>query len=66
MRSTLGRPDIVVLDPAREGAGTEVMDALAARSDSVRTLIYVSCDPSSIRRCGRFYPLTAWRLTPGP
>ena len=28
--SALGRPDVVVLDPAREGAGTAVMRALAA------------------------------------
>ena len=30
--SALGRPDIVVLDPAREGAGTDVMRALGAHA----------------------------------
>ena len=35
--SALGRPDIVVLDPAREGAGTAVMRALAAHAATVRT-----------------------------
>ena len=38
VESALGRPDIVVLDPAREGAGTEVMGALADHAAVVRTL----------------------------
>ena len=50
VESALGRPDIVVLDPAREGAGTEVMGALAEQAAVVRTLIYVSCDPASFGR----------------
>ena len=37
VESALGRPDIVVLDPAREGAGTGVMRALLAHARSVRT-----------------------------
>ena len=37
VESALGRPDIVVLDPAREGAGTDVMRALAAHAPDVRT-----------------------------
>ena len=47
VRSALGQPDIVVLDPAREGAGTDVMRALAPHAPTVRTVIYVSCDPAS-------------------
>jgi len=47
--SGIGRPDVVVLDPAREGAGTEVARALAARA-TLRRLVYVSCDPSSFAR----------------
>ncbi len=61
--SALGRPDIVVLDPAREGAGTAVMRALAAHSTTVRTVIYVSCDPSSFGRDIRVLLDEGWRVT---
>jgi tRNA/tmRNA/rRNA uracil-C5-methylase (TrmA/RlmC/RlmD family) len=62
VESALGRPDIVVLDPAREGAGTDVMRALAARTPAVRTVIYVSCDPSSFGRDSRVLLDAGWRL----
>jgi len=61
--SALGRPDIVVLDPAREGAGTEVMRALADHAAGVRTLIYVSCDPASFGRDMRVLVDAGWRVT---
>lgn len=61
--SALGRPDIVVLDPAREGAGTAVMRALAAHAPTLRTLIYVSCDPSSFGRDVRVLLDEGWRVT---
>ena len=63
VESALGRPDIVVLDPAREGAGTAVMGALAAHASGVRTLIYVSCDPSSFGRDARVLLDRGWRVT---
>jgi tRNA/tmRNA/rRNA uracil-C5-methylase (TrmA/RlmC/RlmD family) len=62
VESALGRPDIVVLDPAREGAGTGVMGALAAHTPAVRTVIYVSCDPSSFGRDSRVLLDAGWRL----
>jgi tRNA/tmRNA/rRNA uracil-C5-methylase (TrmA/RlmC/RlmD family) len=62
VESALGRPDIVVLDPSREGAGTGVMRALAARRPAVRTVIYVSCDPSSFGRDSRVLLDEGWRL----
>jgi tRNA/tmRNA/rRNA uracil-C5-methylase (TrmA/RlmC/RlmD family) len=62
VESALGRPDIVVLDPAREGAGTDVMRALTARTPAVRTVIYVSCDPSSFGRDSRVLLDAGWRL----
>ena len=58
----LGRPDIVVLDPAREGAGTDVMRALAPHAPTVRTVIYVSCDPASFGRDIRVLLDEGWRL----
>jgi tRNA/tmRNA/rRNA uracil-C5-methylase (TrmA/RlmC/RlmD family) len=62
VESALGRPDIVVLDPAREGAGTDVMQALAASTPAVRTVIYVSCDPSSFGRDSRVLIDAGWHL----
>jgi tRNA/tmRNA/rRNA uracil-C5-methylase (TrmA/RlmC/RlmD family) len=62
VESALGRPDIVVLDPAREGAGTDVMRALAAHTPAVRAVIYVSCDPSSFGRDSRVLLDEGWRL----
>ena len=63
VESALGRPDIVVLDPARDGAGTAVMEALAAHTPAVRTLIYVSCDPSSFGRDVRVLLDRGWRVS---
>ena len=60
--SSLGRPAIVVLDPAREGAGTAVMEALLAHAPTVRTVIYVSCEPSSFGRDLRVMLDGGWRL----
>jgi len=46
----LGTPDIVVLDPAREGAGGEVMAALVSLDPAPRRVAYVACDPASFAR----------------
>jgi tRNA/tmRNA/rRNA uracil-C5-methylase (TrmA/RlmC/RlmD family) len=63
VESALGRPDIVILDPAREGAGTAVMEALATSVPTVRTLVYVSCDPSSFGRDVRVLLDRGWRVS---
>ncbi len=63
VRSALGHADIVVLDPAREGAGTDVMRALAPHAPTVRTAIYVSCDPASFGRDVRVLLDEGWHLT---
>jgi len=59
--SAIGRPDVVVLDPAREGAGTKVARALAAHA-SVRRLVYVACEPSSFARDLRALLDVGWHL----
>ena len=46
----VGRPDLVVMDPPREGAGQALMVALAARRPAPRRIVYVSCDPASFAR----------------
>jgi tRNA/tmRNA/rRNA uracil-C5-methylase (TrmA/RlmC/RlmD family) len=46
----VGCPDLIVLDPARQGAGQPVMRALAALDPSPRRMAYVACDPASFAR----------------
>jgi tRNA/tmRNA/rRNA uracil-C5-methylase (TrmA/RlmC/RlmD family) len=59
----IGRPDLLVLDPAREGAGTSVMGAVAAHHPSLRRLVYVSCDAGSFSRDIRVLLHSGWSLT---
>jgi tRNA/tmRNA/rRNA uracil-C5-methylase (TrmA/RlmC/RlmD family) len=59
----IGRPDLVVLDPAREGAGKGVMAALHGHATTLRRLVYVSCDPSSFSRDIRVLLDENWTLT---
>jgi tRNA/tmRNA/rRNA uracil-C5-methylase (TrmA/RlmC/RlmD family) len=61
--SRIGRPAVVVLDPAREGAGTAVMRALAGRAATVRTIVYVACDPASFSRDCRALLDEGWTLS---
>ena len=50
VETSLSQPDLLVLDPAREGAGQAVMTALSAHGATLRRLVYVSCDPASFGR----------------
>ncbi len=47
----LGRADVVVVDPPRNGLGRNVVDALAGIHP--RKVAYVSCDPASFARDAR-------------
>jgi tRNA/tmRNA/rRNA uracil-C5-methylase (TrmA/RlmC/RlmD family) len=58
----LGNPDVVVLDPAREGAGLSVMGALAALRPAPRAIAYVSCDPASYARDLRVMVDAGWTM----
>ena len=58
----LGRPDLVVLDPARQGAGRGVMAALAALEPPPRRVAYVSCDPASFARDIRVLLDAGWTV----
>lgn len=57
-----GRPDLIVLDPAREGAGRAVMAAIAGLDPPPRRVVYVSCDPASLARDLRVALDAGWRL----
>jgi tRNA/tmRNA/rRNA uracil-C5-methylase (TrmA/RlmC/RlmD family) len=63
VRTRLGHPDVLVLDPAREGAGTEVTRAIAAHASSLRTVVYVACDPASFSRDCRVLLDEGWTMT---
>ena len=48
--ASLGSYDLVVLDPPRQGAGTELMTALVELEPAPRRVAYVACDPASFAR----------------
>ncbi len=58
----LGHPDLVVLDPARRGAGAGVVEALDSLRPRPRALAYVSCDPASLARDLRVLLDAGWSL----
>jgi tRNA/tmRNA/rRNA uracil-C5-methylase (TrmA/RlmC/RlmD family) len=58
----LGRPDLVVLDPARAGAGRQVMAALVALDPPPRRVAYVSCEPAPFARDLRVALDAGWSL----
>jgi tRNA/tmRNA/rRNA uracil-C5-methylase (TrmA/RlmC/RlmD family) len=58
----LGAPDVVVLDPGRQGAGLAVMRAFAALDPAPRAIAYVSCDPASFARDLRVMLDAGWSM----
>jgi tRNA/tmRNA/rRNA uracil-C5-methylase (TrmA/RlmC/RlmD family) len=54
------RPELVVLDPPRSGAGRDVMAAIVALAP--RAVGYVSCDPASFARDLRVALDAGWEL----
>jgi tRNA/tmRNA/rRNA uracil-C5-methylase (TrmA/RlmC/RlmD family) len=58
----IGHPDLLVLDPSREGAGTAVMRAIGQHARTLRRLAYVSCDPASFSRDIRVLLNAGWTI----
>jgi 23S rRNA (uracil1939-C5)-methyltransferase len=57
---TLGKIDLILLDPPRAGAGTMVMEQI--RTLSPRTILYVSCDPQTLSRDLCCIPCQEYRI----
>ncbi len=55
-----GRPDVVVLDPPRRGAGKEVAAAVAAREPA--RIVHVGCDPAALARDVAAFASSGYRL----
>lgn len=55
-----GRPDVVVLDPPRRGAGKEVAVAVAAREPA--RIVHVGCDPAALARDVAVFASCGYRL----
>jgi tRNA/tmRNA/rRNA uracil-C5-methylase (TrmA/RlmC/RlmD family) len=55
-----GRPDIVVLDPPRSGAGARVVAQLVAAAP--RAIAYVACDPAALARDVATFRAAGWTL----
>jgi tRNA/tmRNA/rRNA uracil-C5-methylase (TrmA/RlmC/RlmD family) len=60
-RRGLARPDVIIVDPPRAGAGGRVLRALAAVQP--RVIIYVSCDPAAFGRDVATLRELGWNLS---
>jgi tRNA/tmRNA/rRNA uracil-C5-methylase (TrmA/RlmC/RlmD family) len=62
VRERLGSPDLLVMDPSREGVGIAAMEALLELRPRPRRLAYVACDPASFARDLRVALNDGWTI----
>lgn len=62
VRARLGAPDLLVVDPSREGVGMATMEALLELRPRPRRIAYVACDPASFARDLRVALDDGWTL----
>jgi tRNA/tmRNA/rRNA uracil-C5-methylase (TrmA/RlmC/RlmD family) len=55
-----GKPDVIVLDPPRSGAGARVVRMVTEAAP--RAIAYVACDPASFARDVATFRAAGWRL----
>jgi tRNA/tmRNA/rRNA uracil-C5-methylase (TrmA/RlmC/RlmD family) len=53
--------DVIVLDPPREGAGKEVVQAMAALKP--RAIVYIACDPAALARDTTYLSEVGYEIT---
>jgi tRNA/tmRNA/rRNA uracil-C5-methylase (TrmA/RlmC/RlmD family) len=53
--------DVIILDPPREGAGKEVVQAMAALKP--RAIVYVACDPAALARDTTYLSEAGYEIT---
>lgn len=61
VREETGDPDRVVVDPPRAGVGEQTMRALLSRVKN--SIVYVSCEPSSLARDLAVAEKSGWRVS---
>ena len=55
------RPDVVIVDPPRAGAGKEVLAAIDGADP--HTVVYVACDPAALGRDLGRLSRRGWKVT---
>jgi 23S rRNA (uracil1939-C5)-methyltransferase len=53
-------PDVILMDPPREGMGVQTVDGIVSQGAS--NLVYISCDPATLARDAKRLALSGYKL----